>query len=189
MKKLLIGALSLLAFVTAQAQGTFSFSNTPGGNGGVDAAVFDGNGAKLSGDAYLLQIWAGPDASSLAAASTPQPFRTQAAAAGYIAAVTATANNVVPGANGIVEARVWRVAAGSTYDLAAASADNSPLGNYLKSNQLTVKSGGDGAPPSLPTAITGLTWQNGGKLVVVPEPSVVALGVLGGVALLIRRRK
>ena len=187
MKKLVIVAISLLAVVAAQAQGTFSFSNTPGGNG-VDAAVFDGAGAKLSGDGYLLQIWAGPDAGSLAAASDPQPFRT-GAAAGYIKALTATANNVVPGANGVVEARVWRVAAGATFAAAAASGDASPLGNYLKSNQLTVKSGGDGSPPSLPTAITGLTWQNSGKLVVIPEPSVIALGVLGGLALLIRRRK
>jgi len=188
MKKLLIAVLSLLAVVAAQAQGTFSFSNTPGGNL-IDAAVFDGTGAKLSGADYLLQIWAGPTADSLLAASTPQAFRTQAAAAGYIAAVTATANNVAPDANGIVEARVWRVAAGATFDAAFASSDASPLGNYLKSNPLTVKAGGAGQPPGLPTAIQNLTWQNGGKLVVIPEPSVIALGVLGGLALLIRRRK
>ena len=113
------------------------------------------------------------------------PFRT-GTAAGYWTAAARTIGTVVPGANASVQIRAWALASGATYELAAAAAG----GQVGKSAILSIKTGGDGNPPSLPANLAGLaSFAIVGGSPVVPEPSILALGALGGLALLLRRRK
>jgi hypothetical protein len=62
-------------------------------------------------------------------------------------------------------------------------------GNWSYSDAFTVTLGGTGTPPAPPAALPGgvsLNITTGGA---VPEPSTIALAVLGGAALMFRRRK
>jgi len=183
MKKALVILSSLLVAVGAFAQGQVNFANRVVGS--YDAPVFVGSltGARADGPAYMAQIYAGPSASALAAIGSPVPFRT-GAAAGYVTSSTVSIPTVAAGAVAQVQIRAWATAAGATYESALAA--NGATG---QSAILAITTGGAGVPPSLPANLDGLTSFaiTGGA--VVPEPSILALGALGGLAFLIRRRK
>jgi hypothetical protein len=73
--------------------------------------------------------------------------------------------------------RFWDTAAGSYVGAASGGQFQ-----YGESNPLTVTLGGGTLPPAdLPASFTGFT--------LIPEPSTIALGVIGGLTLLLRRRK
>jgi hypothetical protein len=83
----------------------------------------------------------------------------------------------------------WSISTGAlTYD-AAKVASTGYTGESAIAQGYTL--GGFGSPPSLPGATfgTGAGQVNGLTLTPVPEPSTLALGLLGAAALLIRRRK
>lgn len=116
-------------------------------------------------------------------------FRTTATSSSSFGLVQATATAVdVPGVPigtaARIQLRVWERAAGDTWATAFAAAQG---GQYLIGRSLSFDSlplgGGTTAPPGL----NGLTSFN---LYYVPEPSVIALGVLGlGALVLLRRRQ
>jgi len=73
---------------------------------------------------------------------------------------------------------VWDKSTAATYE------DALKVGKYLPSQTITITLGSDKLPPS------ELTGFSGGKLVLAPEPSTVALAALGlGGLLFISRRK
>jgi hypothetical protein len=186
MKKLAILAACLLTSLAAvAADGTVNFNNYVASGTIVNAPVLDATGAKLGGG-YLVQLWAGPVGGALAAVGDAVPFRTQTAGLGTFAGGTRTIGGVTAGADAVIEVRAWRVAAGADYAAALASTDPNPAGNYGFSPQLTIKTGNVGEPPSLPADLVGLKGFN---LIAVPEPSIIALGLVGAGALLLRRRK
>jgi len=166
------------------ADGTVNFVNKNGSI--VDAPITDALGAKLLGAGYVAQLWAGPVGGTLAAVGDPIPFRTSTAAAGYWSGAARTITGVTAGADAVIEVRAWRLAAGDTYSAAFGSQDPNPVGNYGLSLPITIKTGGAGEPPSLPADLAGL---GGFQLKAVPEPSIIALGLVGAGALLLRRRK
>lgn len=92
------------------------------------------------------------------------------------------------GAMAQFQVRAWELAYGTTYEaaIAAANMNGRPTKRGI-SNTITIATGNpSGTPPTTPTSLTGLT----GFTVDVPEPSVIALGVIGaGALLLLRRRK
>jgi hypothetical protein len=181
MKKVILTLCSTLVAIGAYAQGTVNFSARVVGV--YDAPVYVGavGGPKAEGAAYLAQLYAGATEAALAAVGEAVPFRT-GAAAGYWTAASRAIPSVAPGANAAVQIRAWATASGATYEAAAAA--NGSIG---RSATLTIKTGGEGAPPSLPANLVGLTsFAISG---VIPEPSILALGALGGLALLLRRRK
>ncbi len=93
---------------------------------------------------------------------------------GYIPTVTANAN-------GAFQVLAWEGGAGSTFDTATIR------GSSAIFSQAT---GIDSGPPSTPNpAILAIPGNIQLALAVVPEPSTIALGVLGGLGLLLRRRK
>jgi hypothetical protein len=181
MKKLLLVGSLLLSGLMAFGQGTVLFNNRV--SGVLDAPVFVGDlaGAKADGATYWGQLYAGPDAGSLAAVGAPVAFRT-GAGAGYISGGTVTIASVAPGANAVIELRAWDGTKGATYEAASAAGGGFYVG---KSAQITIATGGSGTPPSLPANLVGLQ----SFAIAVPEPSTIALGLLGAAALLIRRRK
>lgn len=180
----ILGACALLAATAMAADGTIDVRNRNTG-AGIDAPIFDVGGAtKLDGPNYVAQIFAGPVGGSLTAFGSKMPFRTGTGAGyyNYGADPTLTLTGLAAGADAQVQVRVWE----SQYaDFAAAQAAG---GKYGSSAILTLKTGNAGTPPTLPTALTGLTSFSlaGG---VIPEPSTIALGLLGATVLMLRRRK
>jgi len=178
MKKLIYVAAFLAASMAAYAQGTITFNNRVTGT--VDAPVFDvGGTVKLDGaNGYFAQVYAGPDAGSLAAVGSPVAFRV-GSAAGYISGGDVSIASVAGGAKAQVQLRAW---GGGFASYEAAVAGGAKFGSSSIFESLPL--GGAGAPPSTPPAMVGLT-----SFSLVPEPSTIALGALGMAALLIRRRK
>ena len=109
---------------------------------------------------------------------------------GYITAATGggtrTLDNVAGGANATVQIRVWSSSLGTSWDAALNAWRSGAPGGLTFSRAFTIPTGN---PPLVaPSALTG---ANPGFYIIVPEPSTIALGVLGGLGtlLLLRRRK
>lgn len=162
-------------------------ATTNGGSQTYTGPLLIGTGftAALFGGAATITDENSPNLAFIASAT----FRTTTATAGFFIAPTAAQNvpGGVAGAQGTFQLRAWDNHAGSITSWAAAMADPSvakgssalftpsfPLGGPTPTGVVT--------PPGL----AGLTSFN---LAVVPEPGVIALGVLGLGALLLRRRK
>ena len=170
----------MLVAVGAFAQGQVNFAARVVGV--YDAPVFVGKdvatGVRADGPAYMAQLYAGATQGNLTPVGAPLPFRT-GAAAGYWTATAVTINTVDATGNAFVQVRAWATASGATYEAALASGNG-----FGTSNILTVK---PTTAPDVPATLTGLTsFAISGN---VPEPSIMALGALGGLALLLRRRK
>ncbi len=163
----------------AQAQGTVNFSNRFIADS-IDAPVTDTDGVtRLSGDAFLAQLYAGPSSASLAPVGPPIPFRT-GTAAGYIDVVNHDSMRfiptVAPGAKASVQMRVWAKAQGTTYEQALAKA-----GKTGASAILTLTTGGAGSPPSLAANLIGLKTFSllsgiAPKITTQPANATVAVG-------------
>lgn len=203
MKKTIVALSTLLTAAFAFGQGQVNFNNrvTVSPLGTVNAPIYGpqvdnpleslrGNdenytGARLDGAAYTAELWAAPAGSSedqlVFVAATD--FRT-GNAAGYLNATTVTVPNVAGGAEAVFQVRAydnmggtltsWAEVVGRTDVAQGTSAMFSPgfpLG------------GGTVQPPNL----ASLESFN---LYIVPEPSTIALGVLGvGALILFRRRR
>jgi len=164
-------------------------------------------GAPLAGTGFSATLWArnaatvvGADDPTLAAGAnnlgqvgSTVAFRAPGLFAGRVAA--STSNPIVqdvtdPSQRGTFQLRVWNNKGGTitTWDQAVTAwrAGNTEIG---WSPLFTVQSslGGFGTPPSTPANLVGLQSF---QLFAVPEPSTIALGILGaGCLFLLRRRK
>jgi hypothetical protein len=181
MKKLLIAIAAVLVTAASYAQGTVNWSTRVTGAGGVDAPVFLGQaGGPGPGPAYSAELVVfGAGGSITPVPGTVVAFRTPTATAPALAQYTVVGGSVqVPGSpqgsSVNLGFRAWRTSDGS-YDAAPAEfrGISAPVSVTL--------AGGIATPPNL----TGLQ----GFIIPVPEPSTIALGVLGAAALLLRRRK
>ena len=182
MKKLLAVSAIIAGCVGAWAQGSVNFSNLPFG---ANALVTDGLGNKL-GTAYLAQLYAGAAESSLAPVGAAVAFRNNSAgvATGLFSGGERVTSLPVAG-GGVFQVRAWEAALGNSYDVALAAGNGLKVG---KSSVFAIGTLGDSLaqPPGTPVNLTGLTSFS---LVAIPEPSTVALGLLGAVSLLAFRRK
>ena len=219
MKKLALIAVPMLMAAGAFAQGTVNFNNnitgslratvygvnvnspTTARNGnssaGIPAGAVDYTGsALLVGTGFTAQLWgaAGTGASegSLAVVATTS-FRTGSAAGfvntallpgGQSAVAIPGAPTPGPAAQATIQLRAWDNLGGVVGSWSAAMAAGAPSGKSTLFNTGTL--GGTDSPAASPPNLTGLTSFN---LTIVPEPGVIALGVLGLGALLLRRRK
>jgi len=195
--------IALLAVVLtagfAYGQGAVNF-NTQNAGAKVTLDPSEG-GAALAGQAYLAQLYAAAGAgaaeSSLLAVGAPVYFRggnnagyvvisgTASGPSGNVPSVVNVFTAAQGGANGpaTIQMRAWETARGASWE-AAGGAGAPHVGESAILN-LTA-TGGYGVPPATPVELTGL---QGFSLRPVPEPSTIALGLLGAAALLIRRRK
>jgi hypothetical protein len=180
MKKLLVTLAAVLVSASAFGQGTINFNNLVS-SAGINAPVFKpdgvtgaGAGAGASAQLYLVTGAAGSET------YTPIPtvlqFRTTPAgtAQGYVNnPTTVQVPNVAPGSPANVVLRAWE---GASYDTASVKGQSALVSIPAL--------GGAGQPPSVPANLVGLT-----SFSMIPEPSTMALGLLGAAALLYRRRK
>lgn len=174
MKKLIITLAALMVTVAAYGQGAVTFNNRV--TGVVDARVLmpDGTGVGAGFTAQLIGGPAGTAVDKLVALTPTTTFRTSSAAAqGYVNAVDVTVPGVAAGAQATLVMRAFN---GSDY---------ASSGIKGQSGAITIGLGGGTLPP------TNLAGLQGFSVVaaVIPEPSTIALGVLGAALLMIRRRK
>ena len=181
MKKLLVALAAVLVTVASYGQGQINFNNFSQ-NGGAGAPIWDvgqtgtkGPGAGVTAGLFLVNSGV---ATLIPNATTD--FFTQAGADFFITPINVTVPGVGSGGqNGLTfEVRAWSTAAGS-YDAARLN----PLYKFGTSGNFTGDVGPDTLPPNNLNNLTSFTLQQ------VPEPSTIALGVIGGLALLLRRRK
>jgi hypothetical protein len=194
MKKLILVAALTAIGVGAYAQGTVVFSNRAsfvGGTTAENAITKKEDGTRLSGTDWVAQLYWAPGAGaaegSLQAVGSPVPFATGGAAGFLATSPTVTLPGAAVGSTVTVQVRAWNVAAGATFE--AASGNFALPGVVGKSALITVSGLGGPNPPGpdiLPANITGL---RGFQVVPVPEPSVIALGLVGAGLLFLRRRK
>ena len=174
MKTLIVAtAVTCMAWATL-AQGQFMFGNknllaSPP----IDAKVFRPDGVTpLSGADYWAQAYVGTSLDSLAPVGSPVNFRT-GSNAGYIVSQVVT-TPFAGGTTVFVEMRAWEAGA-ATYEAAVAGGK---LFGKSDPIQLTVAEA-----PNTPPDMVGLR-----SFSLVPEPSTMALGLLGAAALMLRRR-
>jgi hypothetical protein len=194
MKKLLLLAALLGTTASVLAQGTVAFSNLGLANTyKISTNNLGATGFMQGANAFRIGLYAG-------AAGTPASGLTlvglatnqaNAALAGQFTGGNPFTVNGLGGAGTTIafQLRGWSFASGLSYEEAAAAAPGALLGvSGLGSTTL----GGGTTPPGAlwtatnPNGITGFTVSGG----IVPEPSSIALGLLGlGAIALFRRRK
>lgn len=208
MKQLAVTALALACAANAFAQGGINFFNRVIGADAastVIAPVFDFDpsnplleqhgptntvtyrGAPLLGTGFTAALFGGAlntPAANLTFLSQVS-FRTQAALAGFNALpqFAPTVPGVDGGSRATFEYRAWNNRGGTIRSWAEVLADPTVFRGtslaFSPPDSLTI-------PPATPINLLGMQSFN---LHQVPEPSVIALGVLGLGALLLRRRK
>jgi len=170
MKKLAIIAACLLTSALSYGQGTLDFDTyTPGALVTVDSL-----GGAPAPSQYVAQLYGGLSADSLAPIGSPVNFLgdTPELGAGYIMAGTITLENQPGGVAYMVQMHAWNPA---------------DMNEQGMSEVITIASlGGAGDPPATPAGLAGL---QGFVIPAVPEPSTIALGLLGGASLLLFRRR
>jgi hypothetical protein len=168
MKKLLITVAALMVtLASTMAQGQVNFATKVGTT--VDAKVKDPlgvNGALTPPYSAALQVKNGTTYSTIA--SSISAFRT-GLAAGYVVPSTVEVPGVPIGGSATLRLVAFN---GSAFEGATESGF---------SNDVTVTLGGGTVLPPDLVGLQGFT--------IVPEPSTIALGVLGAAALMLRRRK
>lgn len=178
MKKLIIALAALMVTAAAYGQGLVSFQNRQ--TGVVDARVLlpDGTGAGVGFTAQLMGGAAGTAVDKLVALTPTTTFRsTSAAAQGYVNPLDVTVPGVAAGAQATLIMRAFN---GASYDSSLIRGQSGPI---------TVGLGGipaGGGPPLTSPVLAGM---GSFTLQIIPEPSTIALGVLGAAVLLFRRRK
>jgi hypothetical protein len=179
MKKLLILSACVLATAGALAQGTVNFANTPTTLiTSLSTGLGVPTGSMTVGLYYGVVGTTDPTIMTLLKTTGIAPVLGR-----YTGGTVTTPATTAGGAAAVFEVRAWSGAYAS-YE-AAVAAGNSIVGRSGLVN-VAVTGNPAGVPPTAPAGLgaPAFTVAN-----VVPEPSTIALGLLGLGALLIRRRK
>lgn len=192
MKKLLLLACSMLAAVGVYAQGTVNFAN---GAAGVNAPISynPGSGAtvlaapgNVPGNTWLAMLFAGPAGTPAAGltdtivSGAPSALGTTP---GYVLGGARTITGIASGGTAVLQIRAWSTSLyGTSYPTTAALDGSAP--GFGLSTPISVVLGGGPTPTPNMTGLTSFT------IAPIPEPSSIALGLLGlGAVALFRRRK
>lgn len=186
MKKLLITAAALLITASTYAQGVVNFANN------AATAIRDTDGTSVvAGDGIRAALYWAPlsDPNNFTQIGADSTVAVSPPVAGTFAAGSRTTGNATaPGGVARFQVRAWELAYGSTFEAAmAAPAMGGRTAKLGISNTVEMPTGN---PPLTPAASLTANGLQSFQLMIVPEPSVVALGVMGvGALLLLRRRK
>jgi hypothetical protein len=179
MKKLLIALAAVMITAATYGQGQVVFANRV--TGVFDSPVTVQGSSPLRGpgsgfSAQLYLVGAGNALTPLTPIATFRDAGTGAAAVAdrYWPQTTVDVPGVTPGGNATFRIRAWQTSLGSYDQAELARGESLPF---------IVAVGGGTLPPANLTTLQAFTVS------IVPEPSVIALGVLGASALLLRRRK
>lgn len=192
MKKVLLLIALTTAVAGVMAQGVVNFANkvasaTPALNSLVTEN--DAAGAKLSDNYVAIMLW-GTSADSLKPATSGGALITKtflkSSSTGLGTGVWSTGSTAVidgtqVGQTVIIQCVAWESSMGATYD-AAYQSYVAAKGKMGWSNAMNVSLGGDTLPPTVLKDLKPFS------VAAIPEPTVLALGALGGIAFLLRRR-
>jgi len=183
MKKLLLTtAVILFGVVSSWAQGTVNFANA---TAQIDAPDFVklGSAAQVAavGPTYAAQLYIAPngtvDPTAFVAVGSPVAYSTGLDAGYFFGGSIAT--SFAAGTQVAVQVRAFNTTQGANFQAAStASAAQIGLSNIIQGYTL-----GGQTPPASLIGLQSFT------IAVVPEPSTIALGVIGAAALLLRRRR
>jgi len=190
MKKLLIALAAVLVTAATYGQGQVNFANRVGSGGSIlNAPVTIQGTTDGPGPDYSAQLFLVGANSSLTPLTPVSTFNKAGTGSGAIssqfwAPQTVTIAGHFAGESLNFRVQAWKTSLG-TYDQAKAS-----NGGFGSSADFSAVLGGaaqdPNTPPSTPSNLVNLKSFT---VLPVPEPSVIALGVLGASALLLRRRK
>jgi hypothetical protein len=172
-----------LAFATdASAQGTITFDTANFNDSTKGQTFFNGIpvGAGFVGQIYIASTING----TYTAIGAPVGFRTDAGI-GYIQGPDVVTSSPV-GSQVFYQVRAWNSAAGSTFEQAAAS--QAGIVGISESIQVTLGGTIPGNPPTV-VPFPQANLHSSFSVAAVPEPTTIALGVLGGIGMLARRRR
>ncbi len=190
MKSLLVLMACMIAGLSASAQGSVQFSNL---GVGVNAPFRDQNGVPLSGSGVYVELLTGPTIANVTDSITP--LFTGSFHSGYFNGDTRTviaADVFAWPASPYPQAqygtwailRAWTSLGGTVTSFA--QAQSTPGTGW---GETTIWESPVQKITTLPpAAMFGMPLINGDGVIIVPEPSIVVLGVLGLSALLIRYR-
>jgi sulfur relay (sulfurtransferase) DsrF/TusC family protein len=144
---------------------------------GLDAPVFDTDGVtRLSGNAFVAQLYAGASQDAMEAVGKPAPFGT-GAEAGYWQ-MEDEFWRIIPslagGERAYVQVKVWEWAKGESFEAAKAAG-----GKVGESEVLELVTGGAGTPPGLPAVLAGLQSFRVGRMPVITRQPVGGLVMAG----------
>lgn len=185
MKKLLLLACSMLVAAGVYAQGTVNFAN---GAAGVNSPIYyvaSPTMASTANGPWLAMLYAGPSGAAASALSdsivsgTASPL---GATPGYVLGGARTITGIPAGTAATLQIRAWHSSLGATFP--AGAIDGTRPGTGV-STPITVTLGGGATPTPNMVGLASFAVTDP-----VPEPSSIALGLLGlGAIALIRRRK
>jgi MYXO-CTERM domain-containing protein len=192
MKNLTITTLAaFFVALAAHGQGTVNFSNI-GASGGITNGI--SGGRVPVGTAFMVALYFAPEGTT-----AEGQFMQLGAATGIAPAAglfsggtrTAPAGMIPAGGMGHFQVRVWESAFGTSYEAAAGRGLTGTSG-ILRVDTGDPTTVPPGTPASLVAAnvvvVSGRALSQG--IVLVPEPSTYALGLLGlGLVALLRRRR
>ncbi len=203
MKKTLFLIALMAGAVSGFAQGSVTFANnsgagfltTPGtaANGHTDRLVYyTDNTTALLGTNWVAQLYYASGANQaegslhIISGDTPTKFfaTSQPGGAGLFNGGTKIFPDVAQGVTATLQVRVWDGSLYSTYALAA-DPSSLPAGPHITGKSATFNY----APPTPPSTSTAMEGLQSFTLQAAPEPSTIALGVLGAASLLIVRRR
>jgi hypothetical protein len=164
--------------------GTTVYSTTSGLGTGYDVQLLAAPG---TGDALSTLSTAGPITTTWYTATpggNPATGTVSFYKVGTGSASIATIPNVTGNGGVTVALAAWNNEGGTVNSLAAAEAGGTPWGISAQTASIAQTGGGSVQPPNIPNSIADFSIG-----ATVPEPSTIALGVIGASALLFRRRK
>jgi len=202
MKKVVLSLLMIAGASVAYSQGTVNFNNNQtdfqtvaptAANGHNDRLVYYTDNSQLTGTNWFAQLYyasgAGISSGNLInfTSDTPSKFRVSTTSfKGTWSGGTKTFSNVDVGGTATLQVRVWD---GSLYSTYAAAADptSAPAGPHITGESVTfnytVPAG------NAPTTSYYMEGLQSFTLHPAPEPSTIALGLLGAASLLVVRRR
>lgn len=192
MKKLIVIAAAALVTISGYSQGTVASANTAST---LVTNVLTGVAA-IAGTTFRVAIYYLPDQ---AAAPTTADFDARGlmlspavnmgpVAGRYSTGTRSTPSSTAGGGGAWFQIRSWETAFGADY-AAAVNNPNAVGGRLALVGTSSIIRVATGDPSATPAGTPGALSVPGFVLVPVPEPSVIALGVLGIGALLMLRRR
>ncbi len=173
-------AVGFVLTSSVSGQGTLRFANF---GDGWTAPIYDVDGmTPLTGSGFLVQLYAATPGSSLQPIGLPVPFSDTSP--GYFGPVGVSVPVVPAYGTATVQIVAWRASDGPTFP--EANRPGAHIGESSVFNVGPLSWLGPPPPTFPPPSLIGL--QSFSLHVVVPEPSVVTLGLLGGSVLVLGPR-
>jgi hypothetical protein len=180
-KSILITAVAVFAALSVYGQGNVNFANI---GVGLSSPFVDntssGGGAPINGGTWTIELWAGPNASDVGAARAGAAF-SGAFANGFFNAGQRTVSNVTTAVSAFAQVRFWDNMGGTITSWQQATATTTV--RIASSSWFVISLSQPPAPPATMVNMPPVyVWA-------IPEPSTIALGLLGLVGAVVSTRR